>query len=252
MATRTRTTAHHARTSVAETIRQRIEAGQERFWRHSDFESLPPAAVSQTLARLTRQNYLQRISKGLYYRSRPTVFGRSRPSVAAIHRLPIPHKPVFPAGIAAANLLGFTTQNTARIELATPATSLPRTIIGSDTLVHTRRPAAWSTLTAEEAALLDFIRQRAKASELSPEETIARLLRYFAEGDRFARIARVAMTEPPRVRAILGAIGQQLGQDPQSLEALRSSLNPLSRFDFGILNGLEYARQWQAKPRTAR
>ncbi len=58
-----------------------------------------------------------------------------------------------------------------------------------------------------------------------------------------------APSEPPRVRAMLGAIGQQLGCSEDQLAPLRRSLNPLSRFEFGGLAALEFARQWQAKER---
>jgi hypothetical protein len=49
---------------------------------------------------------------------------------------------------------------------------------------------------------------------------------------------------------MIGAIGQQLGKNRGALRRLRNSLNPFSRFDFGLLAGLRYARDWQAKGRT--
>ena len=76
-----------------------------------------------------------------------------------------------------------------------------------------------------------------------------KLLDYFREPGRFERLLKVAPSEPPRVRAMLGAIGQQLGQPESRLSALRKSLNPLSRFDFGTLAVLAHAREWQAKER---
>src|SRR5262249_11094397 len=193
------------------------------------------------------QGLIQRLGKGLYYRPRTTVFGPSRPNPASIRNLPIPRKATFPAGLAAAHLLGFTTQNPARLEGATNATSLPRPNIGPDGTVHTRRPEAWQQLSEVDAALLDFLRQRASTSELSPEETVRKLLDYFRESERFERVAAVAPSEPPRVRAMLGAIGQELGKAEAFLASLRHSLNPLSRFDFGILLALRHARAWQAK-----
>jgi hypothetical protein len=48
---------------------------------------------------------------------------------------------------------------------------------------------------------------------------------------------------------MLGAIGQQLGRPDVKLAMLRKGLNPLSRFDFGILAALNYAAKWQAKER---
>ena len=35
----------------------------------------------------------------------------------------------------------------------------------------------------------------------------------------------------------------------RELDRLRASLNPLSRFDFGIFSELVHARRWQAKER---
>jgi len=55
------------------------------------------------------------------------------------------------------------------------------------------------------------------------------------------------MDEPPRVRAMLGAIGQEIGIPERQLQKLRSSLGPVSRYDFGRLASLPHAKQWQAK-----
>jgi hypothetical protein len=97
-----------------------------------------------------------------------------------------------------------------------------------------------------------FLRNRGEASELPPDATVDRLLDHFREPGRFERLLKVAASEPPRVRAMLGAIGQQLGQPESRLLALRKSLNPLSRFNFGSLAVLEHAREWQAKERKTR
>lgn len=234
------------RTNTSLYIHQQILEQGEGYWRHSDFAGLPPAAVSKTLSRMAKAGELQRISKGLYYRPRQTRFGSSRPSQSEIQKLPIAQK-LQPAGLSAANILGFTTQNSLQSEFATPANSVPRTIIGATAQVRTRRPETWKHLSNKEAALLDLLRTRAKLSELSPEETKQHLLECFREGAYFDRLAAVADDEPPRVRAMLGAIGQELGKSSQQLKKLRQSLNPISRFDFGILRNLRHAKEWQAK-----
>ena len=232
---------------IAGQVQQRIERGGDRLWRFEDFAGLPFTAVAQALSRLTRAGAIERLSKGVYYRARQTALGKSRPNPAAIRKLAGKRTTIFPAGIAAAGLLGFTTQNPKRSEVATTGLSLPRKLIGADTVIHTRRPAAWANLSERDGALLDFLRNQAKSSELSPESTVKRTLALMRENGTYDRLLKVAHSEPPRVRAMLGAIGEQLGKPAKSLLRLRASLNPLSRFDFGMLAGLAYARNWQAK-----
>jgi hypothetical protein len=232
------------------TVRQRIEQGGERLWQFSDFRDLPFTAVAQALSRLTRQGILERISKGIYYHGRITSLGKSRPNPALIQKLASAHGSMFPAGITAANLLGFTTQAGRQGELATSSLSLPRKLLGSDTLIHTRRPEAWAKLSNVNAALLDFLRTGGATSELPPEQTVRRTLSLLAENDRYETLLKAADTEPPRVRAILGAVGETLGKDPAAIRRLRLSLNPLTRFAFGLLAGLPNARNWQAKQKS--
>ncbi|MEK6251320.1 MAG: DUF6088 family protein [Actinomycetota bacterium] len=229
---------------MATTVRRRIERGGDRFWRVRDFADLSPSAVARTLARLTEEGVLERPRRGLYYRPRETRFGMSIPSAAAVAAESL-RTPVQPAGLTAANVLGFTTQNPARSELVTPANNPPTAF--SPAKVKTRRPEARLRLSEREGALLELLRDRASSSDLSFEETHRRLLRLLAKDETFVKLARAALDEPPRVRAMLGALGQELGADERALRRLRGSLNPLSRYDFGRLSSLPYAKDWQAE-----
>jgi hypothetical protein len=236
-----------AATSAATEIWRRIDEGGERIWRFQDFEPLPFPAVTQALSRLARKGLIQRISKGLYYRPRKTAFGSSRPAPDLLRALPIRGKTMFPAGTAAANLLGFTTQMPAKAEYSTTKGSLPQSMIGKGAKLHTRRPEAWKVLSESDAAILEFLRGRGLASELEPVETTKRLLSLLRDEGRYERLAKAAFSEPPRVRAMLGCIGEQLRTGEPYRRKLRETLNPLSRFDFGNLSGLKHASEWQAK-----
>ncbi len=233
--------------NVAAVVRERVEQGGERLWRLEDFQGLSFGAVAQALSRLARAREIERLSKGTYYRTRKTAFGTSRPNPTAVRELATRRWSMFPSGLAAANLLGYSTQSSARGELSTSASSLPRKLVGDDTVVHTRRPAAWSELSMTDAAMLEFLRQGGRTSELSPRDTVRRTLKLLAEASRYQRLLRVAPTEPPRVRAMMGALGEELGKDPRALKPLRASLNQLSRFDFGAFSELSAARSWHAK-----
>src|SRR5680860_1563370 len=172
--------------SAAARIRRRIERGGERFWRVSDFNDLPPRTVARTLARLADAGVVERARHGLYYRSRPTVVGPSIPSATAMASHMI-DTPLHAAGLSAANVLGLTTQNPARQELATPAANPPSVL--SNAIVHTRRPASRAGLSAEEGALIEMLRTRGRFSDVGPGGTIKRLLRILGRGDTFDRVS---------------------------------------------------------------
>jgi len=231
--------------SAADAVRTSVSGSGDRFWKHSDFEHLSALGVATELSRLARKGELQRVRKGVYYRSAPTAFGPSLPAAtaAAAQALTVP---VHPAGLSAANLLGLTTQNPLRTELATTAAKPPTALANAS--VHTNRPAARKRLTAREGAILEVLRDRANTSDLPPHETAQRLLEALAQERTYQRLAVAALAgEPPRVRAMLGALGQELDVPDRLLTRLRASLNPLSRFDFGALQALRHAPEWQAK-----
>lgn len=230
--------------SAAARIRRRVERGGERFWRVSDFSDLPPRTVARTLARLAEVGVVERARHGLYYRSRPTVVGPSIPSATAVASHVI-DTPLHAAGLSAANVLGLTTQNPARQELATPAANPPSAL--GNAVVHTRRPASRAHLNNEEGALIEILRTRGRYSDVGPARTVRRLLRILGMGNAYERVARTALDEPPRVRAMLGALGEELEASPRTLKRLRDSLNPLSTFEFGLFRDLPAAEKWQAR-----
>lgn len=237
----------HGATPISALIRSRIEGGGESLWQFEDFAEFPATATAQTLSRLTREGVLRRVAKGLYYKPGQSTFGETKPSPRALRALAAKKQRLFPAGLSAANLLGFSTQTPRRIELSTPSASVQRRLLGIDTVVHTRRPTAWLELTDEEGALLELLRDGAELSELSLSQTTARLLELLGEKRRFENLVRVAESEPPRVQALLGAAGEELGKSRAKLLQLRKNLNPLSRYDFGRFSALRHAQRWQAK-----
>ena len=230
--------------SAAAQVRRRVLAEGERFWRHDDFAGLSPSAVATALSRLVPEGELQRVQKGVYFRPRPTVIGPSIPAPSGAVASSL-RAPLHASGLSAANLLGLSTQNPARREYATPAGDPPRALKGSR--VRTRRPRARAGLAQEEGAILELLRDRALSSDLSPADTARRLQDLLRDRERFARLTRAATDEPPRVRAMLGALGDLAGADKKHVRELRKSLNPLSRYDFGALSTLPNARSWQAK-----
>lgn len=230
---------------VAAKVRSRVMRGGDRLWRADDFSDLPAVAVMRSLSRLAQRGDLRRVAKGVYHRPEHWLLGETKPTRSAVVASAA-RTAMHPAGLTAANALGLTTQNTALPEVAVTGTRAP-SVLDSRAFVRTRRPSARERLTNPEVAILEVLRDRAATSDLSPDETIERLRHLLTVEATFTRLARAAEAEPPRVRAMLGALGEVAGVSIGTLSRLRGTLNPVSRFDFGVLSRLPNARSWQAK-----
>lgn len=231
---------HSAATQVA----ARVRDGGEHYWTHADFRDLPPTAVAHALSRLAASGELQRVRKGIYYRPKQTLLGPSIPSMATL-LTQTAKVPLHPAGLTAGTALGLSAQIPARPEFATPAAAAPAGLLNAT--VHTRRPPSRAALGELDGAFLELLRDGARQSDLSARVTIRRLVSMLSESGRFKLLANAALHEPPRVRAILGALGEEAKAPSAEVEKLRESLNPLSKFDFGLLRALPNAKEWQAR-----
>lgn len=235
------------RTSIADHVHRRVLRGGDRLWRAADFPSESPAAVAQALSRLEKRGEIRRVAKGVYHRPGRWLLGETKPLRSAVVAASV-RSTLTPAGLTAANALGLTTQNPARPEMAVSGAKTP-TLLRDRAHVKTGRPIARRTLSNREAAVLEVLRDHASTSDLEPHETMARLVEVIRAEGTFARLAKAAAEEPPRVRAMLGALGDAIDASLAVREQLRASLNPLSRFNFGPLVELPTARRWQAKGR---
>jgi len=222
-------------TSAIKKIRKKIEKSRKRFWHLSDFKKIPFSA--KALSRLVHKGIIKRINRGLYSKSRFDLTKQNE----------LRHSNgIFPAGKSAAKLLGFRNKETT-LEVSTTGVSLPQKIIGKTTIIYKNRPKNWLTLSSKDVAILEFIRNCGDTSDLTPHKTVDLLLKHMLKPGQFDRVFKVFKTEPPRVKAILGAIGQEIGVSKNQLIFLRNSLNPSCRFNFGKLASLKYAIHWQAK-----
>ena len=63
---------------------------------------------------------------------------------------------------------------------------------------------------------------------------------------RLREPGEAALAEPPRVRAMLGALLAYSELAEVLWEALKASKNPLTKFDFGLFSELPNVQEWQA------
>ncbi len=226
---------------TAAEVKRRVECSRDRVWTAEDFRELPRTAVSQALSRLSRQGEIERVRKGVYYRPRTTAFGVTRPLGQAVIASAVDGS-VFPTGTAAAHALGLTTQVVGRPVVATTAKHAPTSV--GPALITARRPVSRRLLSATENSVLEVLRHPRVSSDLTDSGTVAQVQEVLRRHCRFPQLASVSMHEPPRVRAILGALGESIGADAASVHKLRQSLNTTTRYRFGHFRALANEYEW--------
>ena len=217
------------------------------FLRAKDLQGTTPAAASKALARLAKQGVLMRVAKGLYFAPKETLLGMSKPSELAVVQKTLEGK-TRPTGTTAANLLGLSTQVAAWPQIVAFSNNQPKH--SGSARIQLRRGARPHPLPNLEGALLEFLRDKGEYAETEPDETFRKLRHLLQEQlqmSQLRKLSEAAQDEPPRVRAMLGAMLAYACLPTGLWEPLKASLNPFTRFDFGLFSGLPNAREWQAK-----
>jgi len=229
--------------SITKKVEARLRRHPGRLYTFDDFEDLPATAVAPALSRLAASGKIKRARKGVYYVPRKTPLGEVPPDPVVLGEA-VSRGRSYPAGLSAANLLGLTTQVPTRVELAVED-KRPTPFRGVEF-----KPRAGTNrrhLTSREGALLEVLRDVPHLTDVSPKVTTSRLLTLVRDENSRSRLLRAALHEPPRVRAMVGALAEKAGASDDELNRLARSLNPTTRFDFGPLATLPDAKEWGAR-----
>lgn len=245
--------------SVAHAVRSRIKrGGTDRLWTYADFDVRDRMALAAALSRLAGAGELVRVRRGVYYRPKPTVIGQSRPDPEALVDAAIRARNAtpIPSGIAEYNRLGLTTQASAVVSRAT-SRRVRRDFLGGIAVRASDRPLGTQVgIRSEERTALDALRDILRIPDARPADVLRRLLTLFRSGVlKYGRVARYALAEPPRVRALIGALGDELRATgaarhapAHAVEALRASLNPLTYFAVpGASDVFRSASKWRIR-----
>ena len=102
-------------------------------------------------------------------------------------------------------------------------------------------------LASSELAALDALKDLERIPDATPVDTIHRIVELVRSGRLSLKcLVRLARHEPPRVRALVGAIGSHLGAG-KTVARLKKSLNPLTTFALDVGDALPNAAEWQIR-----
>jgi hypothetical protein len=241
--------------SIAHKVLARIfKKGGDTLWSYREFSDLDPLAVAAALSRLHKAGTIKRLRRGVYYHPQSTIFGESKPNpettTDAILRAA--NVTSVASGPNSYNRLGLTTQVSGAVTRVTDRRIRRRSVLGVPLKTEVRSKDSLKGITSTERTFLDSLRHLDRIPDTTPAVSLERLSRLLKEKVvSFDRLAHFARNEPPRVRAMLGAIGESVRAekpervDAKALKQLRSTLNPLSTYKIrGLPHSLPQSAHW--------
>lgn len=186
-----------SRDSVAGKARHRVSrATPGTFFRRHDFEG-GDRAVESALSRLAAEGELVRVRKGLYYRGKHTRFGMTHSSTLEA-AIAVGGRGSGPSGVAAAQMLGLTTQVPATVELAVPGPPPePMKGIRFRSRPYSRRERR---LTPIEVAVLEVLRDP-RSAEVQWSQVVERIRELIDQGVVRAAVLGAQAVRETRVLA---------------------------------------------------
>ena len=229
--------------SVAKQIREKIKSIPESEpFGYADLGVAPADfySAAKALERMQKKGEIKKISKGVFYKPRISLFGTLPPNYNSIlqnYLYENGKRTGYVTGYVLYNQLSLTTQMAFTTKIATNR-NLKKINIG---WLKTTSVKAYVKVTEENYPLLgvlDALKDIKSIPDSSASNAIKILMpkiKVFAKKD-IENLIQYALQYPPRVKALLGAVVENIFRNEFDLIALKESLNPSTTFKLGIKN----------------
>lgn len=194
--------------------------------------------AAKALERLQKEGLIKKVSKGVFYKPEQTVFGELKPDYNELLR---PYlfengkRVAYETGTSLYNRLGLTTQMAFRIKIASRGKriNINRENLKADAV---KSYAEVTDNNYETLGLLDAFKDIKKIPDSSVAQAIKRLSTIVNElnDKQTESFIKYALMYPPRVRALVGAVLENIGAKSKGIEKLKESLNPLTTIKLGV------------------
>lgn len=239
---------------VSQKIEKRIEEiARGTTFRYEDLaiEASEYGAATKSIQRFVEKGTLQRASKGVFYKPKQSIFGVLEPSDDELlkpYLFKNGRRYAYITGMRLYNVMGLTTQFAFTIVIATPSRLKVQKV--GNTKIRTVK--TYAEVTDENYIYLGFLDSLKDFNDILDRNismavnVLTSKLRSFSK-EQIQELITYALKYPPRVRAFLGALLENLGCSTH-LSALKNSYSPLSEFKFYITpKMLPTAPQWRIK-----
>jgi hypothetical protein len=237
---------------VAEKIERKIRRmpeGATFKYQQLDIEANEYSAAAKAIERLIVKGIIKRVTTGVFYKPKQTIFGELLPRETEIIKPYLyeqGNRIAYITGIVLYNNLGLTTQVPKTVKIACRS---KRIFINSGSL-KAKPVKSYVDVTDENYYLLeilDVLKDFSKIPDLDKESGIQFLkgkLKNLTERE-INLLVKYALKYPPRVKAFLGALLEEIFS--QENYNLKQSLNPLTTYDFGLNKQLATSSNWNIK-----
>lgn len=227
--------------ALATEIRRKVRgfpAGKTFGYEHLGIAKGDYTTAAKALERLQKGGWIKKASKGVFYKPEQTIFGELQPDYNELLR-PYLFKDgkrvAYETGTSLYNQLGLTTQMAFRIKIASRG---KRIRINRGTLKATpvKSYAEVTDNNYETLGLLDAFKDIKRIPDCSVPQAVRRLTVIVKElnDKQTASLIRYALLYPARVRALVGALLDNIGREGKEMQNLKDSLNPLTTIHLGL------------------
>ncbi len=227
--------------NISKEIRKKIVVFPDDYvFKASDFEmeSQNQSAVVKALNRMAATGEITKLSKGKFYKPRKTQFGELKPSAYQIAKDYIERDGKligYITGYSAYNALGLTTQISSYIQIGT---NKSRRAVKRDkyTISFILQQNTITKKNIEILRILDAIRFIREIPATTPNEACIRLKEIIKDlnDEQKEMLVKCSLKYTNYVRALCGAILEDIGYDGNSLDSIRKSLNGVTNYHLPI------------------
>jgi len=237
--------------STAERIKDKVSSFDEGTTFKYDqlgIDNSEYGAATKAMERLIANDVVKRISKGLFYKPKKSVFGDLKPNEEQLIKLYMyegDNRIAYITGLSLYNRMGLTTQVPKTVTLACNKKRI-NTEIDNLNIKSVKSYVDPTDENIRFLEILDAIKDFKKIPDLDIDNAIGQLQGRISDLSTPNRnkLITFALQYPPRVRAMLGALltDQEFNS---AFPKLKNSLNPLSSYEFGSLSSsLSTAQKW--------
>jgi len=228
-----------------------IENGKTFTYKDLNIKKEEYSAASKSIERLIKKKIIKRISTGVFYKPKQTVFGELKPDEEKIitpYLFKNGKRIAYITGLLLYNKMGLTTQIPKEISIA----SNKKRIYISKGNIKAKAVKSYVEVTNKNyklLELLDALKDLKKIPDLNKRPAISILTNKILElnNKQLKELIEIALEYPPRVRAFLGALLENIDKNI-NIKSLDDSLNPLSEYELGLTKDiLPTVENWNIK-----